>query len=79
MMEGAEDKQRRWKWDCGRESLEGGERESDSFENPKEGQGCEGDAERAYLLKNARSFLASTVSRRVSLPALVVTVSMVTV
>lgn len=49
------------------------------FENTKEGQGYKGDAERGYLLKNARSFLASTVSRRVSLPALVVTVSMVTV
>lgn len=65
----------------------GGEKEKWLFKNTKT-ESYNGDTEhregpveleRVYLLKNARSFLASTVSRRVSLPAPVVTVSMVTV
>lgn len=67
----------------------GGERENDSLRIQKKDIATTGiqsargggaaELERVYLLKNARSFLASTVSRRVSLPAPVVTVSMVTV
>lgn len=64
----------------------GGEREKWLFKNTKTKSYNGGkehregpvELERVYLLKNARSFLASTVSRRVSLPAPVVTVSMVT-
>lgn len=86
MMEIAEEKQRRRKWE-----LYGGKvwrgKGKWVFKNTKKDrattgtQSTQGAVELVceYLLKNARSFLASTVSRRVSLPVPVVTVSTVTV